>query len=748
MKSLKLLKTTGSVTNLTGVVLSVSKIKRCRERYSATFRIKVGHYKFTTICHDTVLHYPPSINDVWKVEGEHKNDGKYGPQFIVKSGERLMINNNTDQSIICDYIIQNKSFVGISNSWVKKLDNAFPKKLKQTLDSVEARILVVHPKLKMPELLAESLLQSWQQCAFERKLLTFLINKNISISLLPQLINLFGLQAIENINRDPYRLLSFMPIQNALSHWRTLDSIAFKYFEINKEDPRRIISAIEAILYQAYDTNGHMAVPIDIVQDSLINEGIEHDIYNLIHQSEQESLVHHLTGFIQSLGCWSLETTVARRLNALIGDKTNTNVDLQNNVLNDFERDQSLNNNINEFKLNFIQLKAVELALKSNLSIINGGPHTGKTTVMLAIIQQYEDQNRKVFVLSATEYSVSRLASEYGIKSETVVTFIRHIKDSIKKSELSQALIIIDIATMIDTVTAYVLLKILPNDCRLCLIGDDKLLPPIGPGVFFHQLTTIPHLSITLNIPYNLGSEADLNQFKHSVYIGDIKTAKNNIYPYQISPEAKVTWHTPQNVTRQSLCKAALNVWYDKNKMGKPPQVFSSSDRICQEINQELQLIRTYNKKYYSKKINDQNFIKGDPVIYEKNNKELGISSGSIGEISEIFTQKRAVNFRESIIKVDFEEGSKYLTEEDCSSLELAYCINVIKGQGCAFNDIIVIVDTNYPIDHSWLYTAVSFAENSIVLISNDEFIEKSISSKQSDTCRHIGTKIEVKRNL
>ncbi|TWX68479.1 AAA family ATPase [Colwellia demingiae] len=748
MKSLKLLKTTGSVTNLTGVVLSVSEIKRGKERYSATFRIKVGHYKFNTICHDTVLHYPPSVNDIWRVEGEHKNDVKCGPQFVVASGKRLIISNNTDQSIICDYIIQNKSFVGISNSWVKKLNNAFPKKLKQTLDSVEASVLVAHPKLKMPELLAESLLQSWLQCTFERKLLTFLINKNISINLLPQLINLYGLQAIENINSDPYRLLSFMPPQNALSHWRTLDSTAFKYFAINKKDPRRVISAIEAILYQAYDTNGHMALPIDIVQDTLINEGIEHDIGNILHHSEQNLLVHHQTGFIQSLGCWSLETIVARRLNALNGDKNSTNVDLQNSVLNDFERDQSLDNSTNEFKLNSIQLKAIELALKSNLSIINGGPNTGKTMVMLAIIRQYENQNKRIFVLSATESSVKRLAIEYGKKSENVSTFIGHIKESIKNSDLSQALIIIDMASMIDTATAYVLLKAIPNDCRLCLIGDDKLLPPIGAGILFHQLTAIPHLSITLNIPYNLGSEADLNQFKHAIYIRDIKTVKNIISPYQINPEANVTWHIPQIVARQSLCKAALNIWYDKKKMDKPLQIFSSSNRICQDINQEIQLIRNYKKSYDSKEVNDQKFIKGDPVIYENNNKELGISTGSIGKISEIFTPRKTVNFRECIIQVDFEEGSKYLTEEDCLSLKLSYCINVIKAQGCTFDDIIVIVDTNYPIDHSWLYTAVSFTKKSIVLISNAEFIEKSILSEQSNFSRHIGSKIKIKKGL
>ncbi|MEZ9856107.1 exonuclease V subunit alpha, partial [Vibrio breoganii] len=163
--SLRTLKTSGPVTALTGIVTSILDSKSDGERHSAIFRIKVGNHSYRVVCHFGVIPDQPSVHDIWHITGQHKYDSKYGPQFVATTGERLPIEACTDQALVCEYIIKNPAFSGIGCGWVDKLNDAFPKTLVQTLESVDAMTLMEHPKLKMPEVLAESLLLGWRHCS-------------------------------------------------------------------------------------------------------------------------------------------------------------------------------------------------------------------------------------------------------------------------------------------------------------------------------------------------------------------------------------------------------------------------------------------------------------------------------------------------------------------------------------------------------------------------------------------------------
>lgn len=747
--SLQIITTSGTISQLTGIVTCILNTKNDGERHSAIFRIKAGNYSYRIVCKFGSISEPPSLHDIWHVSGQHEFDTQYGHQFVITKGVRLTIDSDTNQDLVCEYIIKNPAFAGIGNSWVAKLNNAFPENLVEILESINAITLTKHSKLKMPIVLAESLLRGWRHCRTEMKLIAFLNKKKIPHNLVHKLIQLLGSRTIECLKGDPYRLLAFMPTQNPIEQWRKIDQIALNHFAIKENDPRRTISAIEATLYQAYDSIGHTALPITEVQQVLNNHGIKHAVTNVVRKHGKTSLIiHQEQSLIQNLGHYALEKIVNKRLNGLVHSQYNQPLSFCNDLLYKYEERSKIKKSISEFTLDNTQAKAVKFVTESRLSIITGGGGTGKTTIISAIVYQHEYRKLRVWLLAPTGKAARRLTEETGHKAETVFSFILQMRKRIKTGELLQALIIIDEASMLDTPSAYEMLKLIPDSCRLCLVGDIKQLEPVGPGLVFHQLAANPNLCVPLSRPYRQNKVSDLHKLCDAIGRQDLTTAESVMYLYETFQEADVTWYPPTNASLTSMCNAGLNIWYEKRVEGKTLQLLAATRRVCQEINHNIQLIRNSKKKFPTKEIYGRNFIKGDPVIYEQNNKDLNISNGSVGEVTAIFNEPRTIESRECLIQIDFnEEGTKYLTETECLFLNLAYCITTHKSQGSQYDDVIIILDSEYLIDNSWLYTAASRARNSIVFIGEFQPIKEVIMSSPKSTRRHIGFNIVIKDN-
>ncbi|MEZ9856144.1 exonuclease V subunit alpha, partial [Vibrio breoganii] len=94
-----------------------------------------------------------------------------------------------------------------------------------------------------------------------------------------------------------------------------------------------------------------------------------------------------------------------------------------------------------------------------------------------------------------------------------------------------------------------------------------------------------------------------MHKFCDAVGKQDIATAKSVLYQYDASPEADITWYQPHNVSVRTMCKAALDIWYEKRSTSKTLQLLAATRKVCQEINQELQLIRTLKKRLPSNEI-------------------------------------------------------------------------------------------------------------------------------------------------
>ncbi|MGR5236224.1 AAA family ATPase [Vibrio alfacsensis] len=745
------LKTTSSVIEFTGLITSILDMKVDGKRCSSIFRIRSEKESVRAVCSFGTITEVPAVHDLWSIKGKYQLDEKYGEQLIAVKAVKRTINIDTSQELICEYIAKNPAFSGIGISWTKKLNKAFPNELVEILGSTNADYLCSHPVLKMPRVLAESLLLGWRHCSAEMKLIDFLDKRRIPKAIASKLINLLGDTAINRLEENPYLLFAFYPVKNALEQWKKVDVIARQKFAIHKNDVRRAISLIEMLLYEAYDTEGHTALPVKGIQESLLRKGVKYSVPDLILMPENQTLVlHEQKKLVQNVGHFAMEKMVYRRLNNLSASPFSHPISFSIELLKEYELGHRIKSKLEHFAFDEMQVKAVKFVTESKLSVVIGGAGVGKTTVISAILHQHQSQNVNVWLLAPTGKAACRLTEETGKKAETVFSFVLKMKQRIRRGSLSEDLIIIDEASMLDLPLVYSLLKFLPKSCRLCLVGDVKQLEPVGPGLVFHQLAVERSLCALLNRPYRQEGESDLQKFCDSVGRQDFSEAQKlvHFWDFDGAPpcENEVVFYQPENLSDQSIFKAALDIWYEKNDTGEKIQLLAATRSMCQMVNQERQLIKAFkNKNQLIKKVFGRQFIKDDPVIYEKNDKDIGLSNGSMGKIIELFDMPKNIEGRDCILKIEFEdEGIRYLTESECLYLDLAYCITTHKSQGSQYDEAIVILDSDYLIDNSWLYTAVSRARRSVVMIGSYKLVEMAIKSLPNSSRRYIGHPIII----
>ncbi|MDE1244011.1 AAA family ATPase [Vibrio aestuarianus] len=749
------LKTSNSVIEVTGIITSILNVKVDGQRCSAIFRIKSEKETVRVVCSFGTITEAPSTHDLWSIKGKYQLDDKYGEQLIAAKAVRRTIDIDTSQELVCEYLAQNPAFSGIGITWAQKLNQAFPNRLIEILSSTNADYLSSHPELKMPLVLAESLLLGWRHCSAKMKLIEFLDKKKIPKTIASKLINLLGDRVINRLEENPYLLFVFFPVKNALAQWKKVDVIAQQQFLIQKNDVRRAISLVEVLLYEAYDIEGHTALPVKSIQKSLIQKGLNYLVSDLIIMPENQTLMlHEQKSLVQNVGHFAIEKMVDRRLNNIVTSSYNHPINFNIKLLREYEVSYKLKSGFEHFAFDDIQVEAVKFVTESRLSVVSGGAGVGKTTIISAILYQHQYQNVSVWLLAPTGKAACRLTEETGKKAETVFSFVLQMKQRIRRGVLSEGLIIIDEASMLDIPHVYSMLKLLPRTFRLCLVGDVKQLEPVGPGLVFHQLAVDRRICVSLSRPYRQGKDSDLQRFCDAVGKQDFSEAQSVIHlmdfeTFQLG-DNEVVLYQPQSLSDQSMCKAALDIWYEKKGSGAKIQILAATRNMCQMVNQERQRIRAFrNKNQLSRKAFGQQFIKGDPVIYGRNDKDIGISNGSIGKIIELFDIPKYVDNRECILKIEFEdEGIRYLTESECLYLDLAYCITTHKSQGSQYDEVIVVLDSDYLIDNSWLYTAVSRACCNVALIGSYKLVEMAIKSLPNANHCHIGHPILIQAEL
>ncbi|WP_124057593.1 ATP-dependent RecD-like DNA helicase [Vaginisenegalia massiliensis] len=408
------------------------------------------------------------------------------------------------------------------------------------------------------------------------------------------------------------------------------------------------------------------------------------------------------------------------------------------------------------------QKAALKLAIKSPMSIITGGPGTGKTTLikgllqMHAILHDYDlstlanDPDFTPILLAApTGRAAKRMQEMTGLPAATIHRLIGFNRESLVEdfsaNELEGKLLIVDEMSMVDTWLMNWLMQAIPFEMQVVFVGDQDQLPSVGPGKVFADLIASQQIpTISLTKIYRQAQGSTIVQLAHAVrqaYLPDNlleKQADRSFIPCHTNQVAQVISQIVSSAQRKGFDATTLQVLAP---MYKGPAGINQLNAMLQE------LMNPPKAKKRELVYFDKVFRVGDKVLQLVNNAEEGVYNGDIGKIESIFLAKETdSNADEVVVSFDDDKELTY-KRSDLDQLTLAYCCSIHKSQGSEYPLVLLpMVDSYYRmLRKDLLYTAITRAQQSLVLIGNPASFQEAVSKVQVPRQTFLADLLQVK---
>lgn len=521
---------------------------------------------------------------------------------------------------------------------------------------------------------------------------------------------------IEYILHNPYKLTT---VENF--NWETVDVVAKLSWNgkevIPHDSPNRLAAAVREVITKNYE-QGHMAKPLNealVAAEQLAQPTVNlwKTIEKIIDDEGMIVMKHGNMDMITTSLIFELENETATMLHSLLKSKPRFDpVDVTKLDLNKYAK----------FELAPEQADAVRMALLQTISVVSGGPGTGKTSAFLETTLNILDAHEIRYTLCApTGKAALRMQEAVGRRAATLHREFRLFEDP--PANCSTPYLFIDEASMLSADIFRKVLTCLQPGQRLVLIGDADQLPPVGPGEPLMQMMSSPFIPVTrLSHIYRQGKNSGIITAAHDINNGiDPKTSPNGDF-------------TILNVNPQDFYRTLVAQIDNLRKIGyKDIMVLTpvnQRDFGREGINKHLQ--NHYNPD--GTKVQGSWFRLQDPVIQIKNDYEIDIMNGQVGQITKVFEKEKASFLEDDetpVMEVFFEftDAPLEITKERLRFLQLAYALTIHKTQGSQFKAVIVVAPHVY---HEFylrqlVYTGITRAEEVCVVITQGNALHQYV---------------------
>lgn len=559
----------------------------------------------------------------------------------------------------------------------------------------------------------------------ELKNLGFTINEALSI------INKYGDETISIVKSNPYCL-------NELIDFNKLDKV---YLNIGTfDDETRIKACLVETIKRLEMADGDTYFSLEEILD-----GLKRFFSLLPDTSVTEKVVQELSvnnDIIVDKDKYYLKTTY--EMECAIAK----NLSLINNIppveIKEFDTEIIKLQESIDVTYNKEQLLAIKKALENRISIITGGPGTGKTTIIKAITKLYikihnlrpDEISSQIALLAPTGRAAKKLAESTGLPASTIHRYLKWNKEAndFQINELNKnfhRLVIVDETSMIDTHLFDALLKGICTNIQLILVGDANQLPSVGPGLIlsdlinsaiftFTPLETIYRQSNNSYIPY-LAQE-----IKNKNLSNDYLTKKDD-YNFLNA--------TGSNIREliKMICERSIK----KGLTDKDIQILApmyKGENGIDHLNEILRdLFNPPDTKKKEIKVGEVTYRVGDKVLQLTNDPNNGVFNGDIGYIKDIVTI--TVPKKQETIVIDFDGNKVDYKKEDMNMVKHAYAISIHKSQGSEFPHVIMPITKSYykMLYNKLIYTGVSRAKKSLVLIGEPYALIMAVNNDYSN---------------
>lgn len=684
--------------------------------------------------------YLPDVNEgeSIKVTGSIVNHSTYGRQLSVSSYEKTLPKTERGMEKYLGSGLIKGIGAGLSKRIVKKFGD-------KTFDIIEDDPLRLAEVKGISKEKAMTIGAVFHEQAELRRIIVYLDRYSISPTYAMKIFRRFGERAIEIVEANPYRLAD--EIQGI--GFKTADSIAAA-MGIERDSPVRLKAGVKYVLNLA-SQSGHTYLPIDslVKNTSMVLGADESVVRNIVAEMSAEQKIFsekrndEIRIYLNIY--YYAENYTARKLLEI--DKT-----AEQFVFDYFEDMRFLEEECSIF-LAHEQKTAVKEAMENGVCVITGGPGTGKTTTLNAIIKLLQTEKYNIVLTAPTGRAAKRMTEATGLEAQTIHRLLganylaendqNQIFEKDEDNPIEADVIIVDESSMIDLMLMYSLVKAIPHGTKLIIVGDSYQLPSVGAGSVLKDIISSGCIKVVrLTEVFRQAAESDIVMNAHKINNGEYPDLNKKTSDFFFIKRLNV-----DDVVREivGLSRTRLPKYLNTTEIKDIQVLTPMRKNPLGVMNLNVVLQEAFNPKSIDKQEKEYRntiFREGDKVMQIKNNYNIVwnvMENGrQIDEGTGVFNGDEGIVNRISLggefVEVVFDDN-KYVKYDfsQLDELELSYAVTIHKSQGSEYRAVIIPAFTGPPnlLSRNLLYTAVTRAKELCVIVGNPSIIYKMIDNNK-----------------
>ncbi len=567
----------------------------------------------------------------------------------------------------------------------------------------------------------ERIKQSWVKHRGIQQIMVFLTGHGVTPGIAVKVYGRYGAAGLDVVRSNPYRLAE----EVFGVGFRTADRIGHK-LGVPDDAPERLEAGLLFLLQEA-TRDGHVYLPRDeAVATAADLLGVEAPALeaSLARLQEREQVVLRdrggATPAVYPARLESAEAKVAacikRALETCPGGPT-------------IDRDRAVSwyQEMSGLQLAPLQRTALAAALSDNVTVITGGPGTGKTTLIRGIIQILGQKQQQVVLAAPTGRAAKRLQETTGAAARTIHRLLEFNPRSNSFSRnpehpLDADVIVVDEVSMLDVELAASLLQAVPTGCRLVLVGDADQLPSVGPGNVLADLIASDTVGVVrLTEIFRQADRSLIVENAHRINHGQMPVSgtSDDLLDFYFVPR-----DDPAEAADLAIDFASRRI---PTRFGLDPlddiQLLSPMHRGelgVARLNERLQAMHASNGPELT--VGSRRFRLGDKVMQTRNNYELDIYNGDIGRVTSVDPEERE-------LVVSFDGRPVTIAPEDLDDLVSAYACTIHKAQGSEYPAVVIVLHHQHYVmlQRNLLYTAVTRGRQLVVIVGSRRALGRAV---------------------
>lgn len=636
---------------------------------------------------------------------------KYGSQYEVVNYE-IKAPNDLDSLVL---YLSSGMFKGIGVKTAKRIVERFGSDTVKTIkenyqDVATVSGMTITKAKRMHDKIVEN--------EYNQDLILKLNGFGFSVREAIDLITIYGSNLSKTIENNIYDLVEHI----------SFDKLDLMFLKDNDEMDKRRIEAL--ILHNIYTTCYETGDTLVLKDELFIKmkrcfRGVfaSETYLQYIDSLALRNKIVLFNEYVTLTDFYSTEKSILMDINRINDIKSSIKVDKIDTYISEYEK-------INNITFNNDQKDAIKGAILNNFFIITGGPGTGKTTIIKAIVMILKDildlTHEDIALLAPTGRASKRMAESVGAPAYTIHKYLKWNKetesflvDEYNKS--SERVVIVDESSMIDIFLFSSLLKGLKLNVKLILVGDANQLPSIGPGDLLNDLL---HISTIKNKYLNT-----IYRVKEGSYItylaNDIKNKKHfDKFPTNYS-DFKFIESSDDDIKKylSEIVTKAVNKGIHSENFQVLAPMYKGVNGIDSLNSMMANIFNPDSEKFI---IGDKYFRINDKVIQLVNDVDNNVYNGDIGYIRDIYYLDKKM-----VVEIDYSGNIVEYKSGEFDKFNLAYAVSIHKSQGSEYANVVIILarSFNRMFYNKLIYTAVTRAKSSLIILGSIDSLNKSVST-------------------